>query len=59
MKSASSKKEATSRNRELAAKAELLASEEADRRRIRALLRLPMNQRTKFLRVKIGDGTAL
>ncbi|OGV78943.1 MAG: hypothetical protein A3K19_24015 [Lentisphaerae bacterium RIFOXYB12_FULL_65_16] len=59
MNSASSKKKAPSRDRELAATADLLESEEADRRRIRALLRLPMNQRTNFLRVKVGAGTAL
>ena len=59
MNSASSKKRASSRDRELAAKAGLLEDEEADRRRIRALLRRPMNQRTNFLRVKVGAGTAL
>ena len=34
-------------------------NEAADRRRIRALLRLPMEKRTHFLRVKIGRGSAL
>ena len=33
--------------------------EEDERRRIRALLRLPMHQRTHFLRVRIGAGSAL
>lgn len=34
-------------------------TEADDRRRIRALLRLPMNKRTHFLRVRIGKGSAL
>jgi len=30
-----------------------------ERRRIRALLKLPMLKRTHFLRVRIGNGSAL
>ena len=33
--------------------------ETEERRRIRALLKLPMLKRTNFLRVRIGNGSAL
>ena len=33
--------------------------EETERRRIRALLKLPMHKRTHFLRVRVGNGSAL
>ena len=33
--------------------------EETERRRIRALLSLPMKKRTHFLRVRVGRGSAL
>ncbi|MEI8078645.1 MAG: hypothetical protein WCH61_03325 [bacterium] len=37
----------------------VLEAEEADeRRRIRALLKLPILKRTHFLRVRIGNGSA-
>jgi len=34
-------------------------TEDTERRRIRALLKLPLLKRTNFLRVKIGRGSAL
>ncbi len=36
-----------------------IADLDDDRRRIRALLELPITQRMNFLRVKIGKGSAL
>lgn len=40
--------------------AALAAEEEAtERRRIRALLKLPLLKRTNFLRVKVGRGSVL